>query len=72
MAEQVKFKVSGIERRWLKKDLARAKAHDKMFWFYEDVNDVYGCGLPPEEAQKRKKELENKIESMQEQLKETC
>ena len=65
------YKVSGLERKWLKKDLAKLKYRDKMFWFYEDINDVYGCGLSTEEAQKRKKELETEITNIQQQLNQT-
>ena len=66
----VKFLISGDERRKLKKKLSLAKAYDRMFWFYQDVDSVYGGGLSDEEALERKKELENEIECMQKQLKQ--
>ena len=62
------FVISGKERRALKKELGQLKRSVKMFWYWEDVDRVYGGGMTDEEANayltKTKKEitlLENRL-----------
>lgn len=58
-----KFVISGKLRRLEKKHLAELKNFVKMFWFYNDIDKVYGGGLSDFESIKllaeKKKEIEN-------------
>lgn len=38
------FKISGDERRKLKKELSLLKSQVKNIWFYNDIDNVYGGG----------------------------
>ena len=55
------FVISGKERRALKKELNQLKRYLKMFWYYDDIDRVYGGGLSDEEIEiilaKTKKEI---------------
>ena len=44
------FKIYGTERRKQKKSLAELKRFVKMFWYWEDIDRVYGGGLPDEKC----------------------
>ena len=46
------FVISGTERRQEKKKLAELKQFVKMFWYFEDIDRVYGGGLEDVECQK--------------------
>ena len=45
------FVISGKERRKEKHRLAELKLFVKMFWFYEDIDRVYGSGMEDEDCQ---------------------
>jgi hypothetical protein len=57
------YKISGSERRKLKKELSELKYFVKMFWHYEDIDRVYGGGLTDKECDdlifKKNKEIED-------------
>jgi len=55
------YLISGRERKKLKKHLSLLKYSLKMYWFIEDVSNVYGCGEGEEEGNKR-------IDSMNEEI----
>ena len=42
--EQRQFLISGLDRRAKKKELAQLKQYVKMFWYYEDIDRIYGGG----------------------------
>jgi len=46
------YLISGKERRIVKKELSNLKQFVKMFWFYEDIDRVYGGGMKDENCQK--------------------
>jgi len=62
--------ISGDERRKVKKEYSEMKRFLKMFWFYEDVDRVYGGGMSDEEANKMLTEIEAKAKVLEEKLKE--
>lgn len=66
----MKYKVSGKERRELKKELSLLKYHVRMFWFYEDIDRVYGCGRDDEWCLDHLNKTNGKIISMQNALNE--
>jgi hypothetical protein len=62
------FVIFGKKRRALKKELGKLKRSVKTFWYWEDIDRVYGGGMTDEDANiyltKTKKEitvLENKL-----------
>ncbi len=57
------FLISGKERIEQKKRLAELQRFVRMFWFYNDIDEVYGGGMDKDEAQKllNQKELEIEI-----------
>ena len=61
------YKISGVERRKLKKELSELKYFVKMFWHFEDIDRVYGGGLTDKECddliEEKNKEIE-KLESL--------
>lgn len=56
------FVISGTARREQKKRLGELKRLIKMFWYYEDIDRVYGGGMDDEKCHKlltlKKKEVE--------------
>ena len=56
------FKISGKERRKLKKELSQLRTVIGKFWYYEDLEEVYGTGL--EQPQERLNELKAEAESL--------
>lgn len=42
--------ISGKHRREVKKRIAELNQFVKMFWLYEDIDRVYGAGMPDEEC----------------------
>ena len=65
------YKISGTERRQLKRRVARLKHHKKMFWFYEDINEVYGCSeMTKQEQERHLKEVQGEIDELEERLRE--
>lgn len=64
------YKISGKTRRELKKKLSLLKYHVRMFWFYEDIDRVYGGGHEDTWCEKHLKEMEIEIEKMDSLLKQ--
>lgn len=64
------FKIHGKERKIKKKILSKLKYFVKMFWYYEDINRVYGGGLSDEECVKILKEKELEINELERILSE--
>ena len=64
------FKIHGKERKIKKKILSKLKYFVKMFWYYEDINRVYGGGLPDEECIRILKEKELEINELERILSE--
>ena len=62
------FVISGIKRKQEKKKLHELKRFVKMFWFYEDIDRVYGGGLPDEKCHALLAEKQKEIEAMEERL----
>lgn len=58
------FKISGKTRRLLKKELSLLKFKLKMFWFYEDIDRVYGGGKSDKEIQNIFEKDNNKINEL--------
>ena len=65
-----KFKISGQNRRELKKQFNSLKRQRKMMYFYNDIDTVYGGGLSEKELEERKISLEKEIEQIQNKLNE--
>jgi len=42
--------INGKERRQVKKRLGELKRYIKMYWFYNDIEQVYGGGLSEKES----------------------
>ncbi len=55
------FKISGLERREKKKELAQLKFSLKNFWFIEDIDRVMGGGVDDKTCQKIIDNLERQI-----------
>ena len=64
------FKISGKERRELKKKLSLLKYSHKMFWHYEDVAMVYGTSMEDNDAKKSYDDLKKQIDSLESILSE--
>jgi hypothetical protein len=64
------YKISGQERRNKKKELAKIKYSVKMFWYWEDVDRVYGGGLEKDEAEEALNSYKKQIEKIELELKE--
>jgi hypothetical protein len=65
------YRISGKERRILKRRLSKLKHHSKMFRYYEDINEVYGCSEMIEQEQERHlKEMQGEIDELEEKLRE--
>lgn len=60
--------ISGDERRKAKKEYNRMKRFLKMFWFYEDIDRVYGGGMSDEEAVKMLAKIEAQAKELEEKL----
>ena len=74
-----KFKISGQERRELKKSLHQLKSFKKRFWHYHQLDkDMYelispenrGNLISDEEAQRRYDKVQMEIEKLTKQLEE--
>ena len=76
-----KFKISGQERRELKKSLRQLKSFKKGFWHYHQLDKDMCAFISPEkvgeypmsdeEAQKRYDKVQMEIEKLTKQLEET-
>ncbi len=63
------YKISGLERRAKKKELAELKRYVKNFWLYEDIDLVYGGGgLTKEQANNAIDKAKLQIEDLERQL----
>ena len=70
------YKIHGIERRQLKKELGELKRYVRNFWHYhqldKDMTSFYGYkdGYPmsDDEAQQRVDKAKNQIEQLEERL----
>jgi len=75
---ETKFRISGIERRQFKKELASKKSFLKHFWHYhrldKDMCSFYGgreeYPMSDDRAQKRFDEVSREVEQMELMLKE--
>ena len=64
------FVISGTERRQEKKKLAELKQFVKMFWYFEDIDRVYGGGLEDVECQKLLDQKNTEIKDLEIKLSE--
>lgn len=64
------YKISGLERRAKKKELAELKRYVKNFWFYEDIDRAYGGGLTPEQGNDAINKAKLLIENLEKELSE--
>ncbi len=62
------YVINGKERRQVKKELGELKRFIKMYWFYDDIEVMYGGGLSKKdslillaEKQTQVNELERKL-----------
>lgn len=62
------YKISGLERRAKKKELAELKRYVNNFWLYEDIDRVYGGGLTKEQANNAIDKAKLQIEDLERQL----
>lgn len=70
------YKIHGIERRQLKKELGELKRYVKNFWYYhqldKDMTSFYGSkeGFPmsDDEAQKRVDKAKKQIQELEDRL----
>lgn len=62
------YKIFGDERRVQKKHLAQLKAYVKMFWFYNDIDKVYGGGMDEKEGNTRIEKAKKEIEILENEL----
>lgn len=66
--EQRQFMISGLDRRAKKKELAQLKQYVKMFWYYEDIDRVYGGGHSDEDCVKLINKANKLILKLEQQL----
>jgi hypothetical protein len=70
------YKIHGIERRQVKKELGKLKRYVKNFWYYhqldKDMNSFYGdkkdYPMTDEEAQKRLDKAKKQIDALEQKL----
>jgi hypothetical protein len=70
------YKISGLERRKVKKELGELKRHVRYFWYYnqldKDMTSFYGgtenYSVSDDEAQKRFDKAKEKIQVIEEKL----
>lgn len=65
-----RFKISGQARREKKKELGMLKRSVRMFWFFEDIDRVYGSGVSDEEAELFLNATKVKIKVLETELKQ--
>ena len=63
-------KISGKERRELRKHLAQLKRYRSRFWYIQDIETVYGNGMTKAEAEQEFTDLEKEIVEIEKQLAE--
>ena len=59
------YLISGKERKKMKKKLSILKRAKKMFWYFEDVHRVYGCGMTDAEAENLLNTYDDKIKEFE-------
>ena len=64
------FKISGSDRRKVKKELHIKKYSMKMFHFYNDIDTVYGGGYNMDETNKHLDKMQKEINILEESLSE--
>ncbi len=62
------YRINGLERRVKKKELAELKSFVKMFWFYNDIDKVYGGGMNDNESNIRIEKANKEIEILKNKL----
>ena len=62
------YKIFGDVRREKKKHLAQLKAYVKMFWFYNDIDKVYGGGMDENEGNTQIEKANKEIEILENEL----
>ena len=62
------YKIFGDVRRKKKKHLAQLKAYVKMFWFYNDIDKVYGGGMDENEGNTQIEKANKEIEILENEL----
>ena len=62
------YKINGEARRLKKKEVASLKAYVKMFYFYNDIDKVYGGGIDEAEGEIRIAKARKEIELMENEL----
>lgn len=69
--EERQFVISGKTRKAKKKELSLLKYSVKMFWYWEDVDRVYGGGFDnDEQCYKHLEKQKKKIERLEKELSE--
>lgn len=63
--------ISGKERKLKKKYLHNLKYYVKMFWFYEDINNVHGIGMDENDCHEILNEKRKEIEILENELSKT-
>jgi hypothetical protein len=64
------YKISGRDRRNKKKELSQLKHFTKMFWYYEDIDRVYGGGLEDTKCHEILEKTNTQIQKIETELKE--
>jgi hypothetical protein len=65
-----RFKISGLQRRQLKKELAELRLSLKLLYYHNDIDTVYGGGQTQEELEQTKLRWEKEIEEIKLKLNE--
>ena len=67
----MKYKISGKDRRELKKELSRLNICINRYWIDEDLAEVYGYASPKEQAEQLFKRLKDRRYNIEKMLSET-
>jgi hypothetical protein len=68
MGNEPIYVISGKERRQVKKRLGELKRFVKMYWFYNDIEEVYGGGLSKKESLILLAEKQTEINELEREL----
>ena len=68
---EIKYKISGASRRNVKKKMNELKRMARMHYFYNDIDQVYGCGLNEKQSKEYLDKLDKQIKQYETQLNET-
>lgn len=66
----MRYAISGKERRLKKKELSELKSLIKNFWYYEDIDRVYGGGLDDKICNQIITDIQTQIEKISLELNE--